>query len=67
MALPITWKKYMIFIPRNNLKIWTSYANQVWNLVNPPEGIKLNGSKWVFKRNTNMKDNIQICNTSFKE
>jgi hypothetical protein len=27
-------------------------------LVDPPEGIKPNGSKWAFKRETNMKDNV---------
>jgi hypothetical protein len=49
----------MIFISRNDLKLWTSCTNQVWNLVDPREGIKPNGSKWVFKRNTNMKGNVQ--------
>jgi hypothetical protein len=31
------------------------------------EEIKPNGSKWVFKRKTNMKDNVQIYNASFKK
>ena len=57
----------MIFILSNDLKLWTSCTNQVWNLVDPPEGIKYNWSKWVLKRKTNMKDKIQIYNTSFKE
>jgi hypothetical protein len=26
---------------KNNLKPWTSCTNQVWNLVNPPEGLKV--------------------------
>jgi hypothetical protein len=42
----------MIFIPRNDC------TNQVLNLVDPPKGIKPNGSKWTFKRETNMKDNV---------
>jgi hypothetical protein len=57
----------MIFIPRNDLKLWTSCTNKVWNLVDLPEGIKLNGSKWVFKRKTNMKDNVQMYDASFNE
>jgi len=57
----------MIFILRNDLKLWTSCTNQVWNLVDPHEGIKYNWSKWVLKRKTNMKDKIQIYNTSFKK
>jgi len=32
----------MIFIPRNDLKLWTSCTNQVWNLVDIPERIKPN-------------------------
>jgi len=35
----------MIFIPRNDLKLWASCTNQVLNLVDPPEGIKPSGSK----------------------
>ena len=48
----------MIFISRNDLKLWTSYTNQVWDLVDPPEGIKPNGSKRGFKKKTNMKGNV---------
>jgi hypothetical protein len=29
-------------------------------LVDSPEGIKLNASKWVFRRKTNMKGNVQM-------
>ena len=28
------------------------YYNQVWNLVEPPEGIKLIGCKWIYKKKT---------------
>ena len=34
------------------------YTNQVWNLVDPPEGIKPIGCKWVFKKKTDMKGNV---------
>ena len=30
------------------------YTNQVWTLVDPPEGVKPIGCKWVFKRKTDM-------------
>ncbi|KAK8634247.1 hypothetical protein V6N13_015075 [Hibiscus sabdariffa] len=34
-------------------------SNQVWTLVEPPEGIKPIGCKWVFKKKTDMDDNVQ--------
>ncbi|KAK8556182.1 hypothetical protein V6N12_002595 [Hibiscus sabdariffa] len=33
--------------------------NQVWILVEPPEGIKPIGCKWVFKKKTDMDGNVQ--------
>ncbi|KAL4310633.1 hypothetical protein GQ457_01G017150 [Hibiscus cannabinus] len=33
--------------------------NQVWTLVEPPEGIKPIGCKWVFKKKTYMDGNVQ--------
>ncbi|KAL4283067.1 hypothetical protein GQ457_16G017470 [Hibiscus cannabinus] len=33
--------------------------NQVWTLVEPSEGIKPIGCKWVFKKKTNMDGNVQ--------
>jgi hypothetical protein len=37
------------------------YINQVWNVGDiPPEEIKLIGCKWVFKRKTDMDDNVQM-------
>ncbi|KAK8563377.1 hypothetical protein V6N12_035525 [Hibiscus sabdariffa] len=33
--------------------------NQVWTLVEPPEGIKHIGCKWVFKKKTDMDGNVQ--------
>ncbi|KAK8943207.1 hypothetical protein KSP39_PZI008734 [Platanthera zijinensis] len=35
------------------------YANQVWNLVEPPEGVRPIGCKWVFKKKTDMDGNVQ--------
>ena len=32
-------------------EIGSMYSNQVWTLVDPPEGISPIGCKWVFKRN----------------
>ena len=34
------------------------YDNQVWNLVDAPEGIKPIGCKWVFKKKTDMEGNV---------
>ncbi|KAK8600889.1 hypothetical protein V6N12_050734 [Hibiscus sabdariffa] len=34
-------------------------ANQVWTLVEPPEGVKPIGCKWVFKKKTDMDGNVQ--------
>ncbi|KAK8685925.1 hypothetical protein V6N13_124956 [Hibiscus sabdariffa] len=33
--------------------------NHVWTLVEPPEGIKSKGCKWVFKKKTDMDGNVQ--------
>ncbi|KAG8489201.1 hypothetical protein CXB51_017237 [Gossypium anomalum] len=35
------------------------YENQVWTLVDPPEGVKPIGCKWVFKKKTDMDGNVQ--------
>ncbi|KAJ8756303.1 hypothetical protein K2173_025115 [Erythroxylum novogranatense] len=34
------------------------YENQVWTLVEAPEGIKPIGYKWVFKKKTDMDGNV---------
>jgi hypothetical protein len=36
------------------------YNNQVWTLVDSFEGKKPIGCKWVFKRKTDMDDNVQM-------
>ena len=34
------------------------YDNQVWNLIDPPEGLKTIGCKWVFKKKIDMNGNV---------
>ena len=34
------------------------YDNQVWTLINPPEGLKTIGCIWVFKKKTDMDGNV---------
>jgi hypothetical protein len=36
------------------------YDNTVWNLVVPLDGVKPIANKWVFKRKTDMDDNMTI-------
>ena len=36
------------------------YDNQVWTLVDPPEGVKTIGCKWVFKEKTDMDGNVNV-------
>ena len=38
-------------------EIDSMYTNQVWTLVDPPEGIKPIGFKWIFKKKTDMEGN----------
>ena len=40
------------------LEMDSIYINQVWTLVDPPEGIKPIGCKWVFKKKTDMDGNV---------
>ncbi|KAM1027850.1 hypothetical protein ACFX2A_041559 [Malus domestica] len=35
------------------------YQNQVWTLVDPPEGIEPVGNKWVFKRKIGVDGNVE--------
>jgi hypothetical protein len=34
--------------------------NQVWNLVDPIDGVRLIGYKWIFKKKTNKDGNVHI-------
>ena len=36
------------------------YENQVWNLVDPPEGTKPIECKWIFKRKTDVNGNVTV-------
>ena len=40
------------------LEMDSMYTNQVWTLVDPPEGIEPIGCKWIFKKKTNMEGNV---------
>ena len=35
------------------------YSNQVWDLVNAPNGIKTVGCKWVYKRKRGIDGNVE--------
>src|SRR5665811_779560 len=41
-----------------NVEIQSMYDNQVWNLVDPPEGLKTVRCKWVFKKKIDMDGNV---------
>ena len=41
-------------------KMESMYENQVWNLVDPPEGVKPIECKWIFKRKTDADGNVTI-------
>jgi hypothetical protein len=41
-------------------EIQSMYDNTVWNLVVPLDGVKPIANKWVFKRKTDMDDNMTI-------
>ena len=34
------------------------YDNRVWTLIDPPNGVKTIGCKWVFKKKTDMDGNV---------
>ena len=39
-------------------EIQSMYDNQVWTLIDPLEGLKTIGCKWVFKEKTDMDGNV---------
>jgi hypothetical protein len=41
-------------------KIQSMHDNQVWNLVDPINGVRPIGCKWVFKKKTDKKENVHI-------
>jgi hypothetical protein len=34
--------------------------NQVWNLVDPPDGVKAIECKWIYKKKKDMDGNVHI-------
>ena len=40
-------------------EIHSMYKNGVWTLVDPPEGIKPIGSKWIYKRKRGPYGNVE--------
>ena len=41
-------------------EIESMHVNQVWNLVDPPDGVKAIECKWVFKKKTDVDGNVHI-------
>nr|ABG22008.1 retrotransposon protein, putative, Ty1-copia subclass [Oryza sativa Japonica Group] len=41
-------------------EIESMHVNQVWNLVDPPDGVKGIECKWVFKKKTDLDGNVHI-------
>ena len=46
------WKEAM------NSKIQSMKDNQVWNLVEPTPGLKTVGCRWIFKKKTDIDENV---------
>ena len=61
---PTTYEEYMNSLKSDKWfiamksKMDSTYTNQVWTSVDPPKGIKAIGSKWIFKKKTNMEGNV---------
>ena len=60
---PITYEKYLNSLDSNKwiiamkLEMDSMYTNQVWTLVEPLEGTKPTGCKWIFKKKMGMEGN----------
>ena len=39
------------------------YSNQVWHLVDPPDGVKSIGCKWVYKRKRGVDGKVETFKT----
>ncbi|KAG8485713.1 hypothetical protein CXB51_019040 [Gossypium anomalum] len=66
----VTSLDYVKWLKNIRFEMDSMLENQVWILVDPPEGIKLIGCKWVFKKKTDMDGNVQtykgrLANRSF--
>ena len=42
-----------------NTEMESMYSNQVWSLVDPPDGIKPIGCKWVYKRKRGIDGKVE--------
>ena len=51
--------RWSLFPGRDNAEIQLMYSNGIWTLIDPPEGIKLIGCKWVYKKKRCPDGNIE--------
>ena len=63
---PTTYKEAMMgpdsvkWLNAMKSEIESMYENQVWNLVDPPEGSKPIECKWIFKKKTDADGNVTV-------
>ena len=63
---PATYKEAMMgpdsvkWLNAMKSEIEFMYENQVWNLVDPPEGSKPIECKWIFKKKTDADGNVTV-------
>ena len=63
---PATYKEAMMGPESNKWlgamesEIDSMYENQVWNLVDPPDGVKPIECKWIYKKKTDVDGNVYI-------
>jgi hypothetical protein len=50
----VKWQKSM------KSEIESMYENQVWSLVDPPEGSRPIECKWIYKKETNADGNVSV-------
>ena len=55
MMMILKSSEYELWLKAMKSKMDSMYDNQVWNLVNAPERIKLNGCRWIFKERSTWK------------
>jgi hypothetical protein len=63
---PMTYTKVMMGLDYEKWfgalksEIKSMHDNQVWNLIDPIDGVRPIGCKWVFKKKTDKNENIDI-------
>ena len=63
---PTTFREVMVspdsdkWLKAMKFEMQSIHDNQVWNLIEPPNGIKTIECKWVFKRKIDMDGNVNI-------